>query len=88
MRVLLVSLVLLIVSYIIVVHTRNHISLPGRLGMILGMIGGLLLGSYILALGAPVGVRFWPLPILFAVALALFVGARLDRLYKDSFGKK
>lgn len=80
-------LLLLVATYVILVYTRRHVSLPGRLGMVIGLVVGWALGSYILAIGAPVGIRFWPLPILFAVVFSLFAGARLHQLYRNNFGR-
>ena len=76
-------LLLLIAIYVVLVHARNHISLPGRLGIVIGGLGGFLLGAWLMQLG----IEFPLLPLIYAVAFGLFLGARWHALFMDSFKK-
>ncbi len=78
-------LILLVVAYIVLVHTRNHVSLPGRLGAVVGMAGGYVLGCYVEALG----LRIWylPLPLLYGLMLGGFFAGHFHRVFRDTFKK-
>ena len=56
-------------------------------GLVVGGLSGLMLGSFIYAIGASSGENFWILPPLFAVVFAFFVGARFHQTFKDNFRK-
>jgi len=74
-------LILIVSCYIVLVHTRDHISLPGRFGMVLGGVGGYWAGAW----AQSMGINFPLLPLIYAAMLGLFVGARFHRLFKDTF---